>query len=270
MSDEYSKGLARHFLEVAGYAVEDIPTVNDGSSADLFATCPNDSKPAMIVEAKEKEPDKELIRLRDEKLRAGGLHELHAVMAEQSVLNRIMSDAIGQLRSTQNRYPDALKFVFVVCTGFNAETRFEQFKHRVAGIATVVDFSSEGPMQECAFFRDSDFFKYRKILDGVILAKVFGDAESFDTSFYVNCYSSQYPTMRDCKSLHEALGEGFVDIAERADRGEYWSLHDLDGDRSNEAEMLKAVREKYGLSEKVMTMEMKQSGVEVLVPKNND
>lgn len=270
MPDEYSKGLARHFLEVVGYSVEDIPSVSNGKSADLFATCPDDTKPAIIVEAKEKEPDRELIRLRNEKLRAGELHEHHAVMTEQSVLNRIMHNAVSQLRSTQDRYPKALKFIFVTCTGFNAETRFEQFRHRVAGIATVVDFSADGPMRECAFFKDSDFFKYRKILDGVILAKLFGDAESFDASFYVNCYSPQYPTMRDCRSLQEALGEGFVDIAERANRGEYWSLHDLDGDRSNESEILKSVKDKYGLSEKVMTMEMKQSGVEVLVPKNSN
>lgn len=270
MSDEYSKNLARSFLEYLGYKVDDIPSASDRKSADLFASCPRRSKPPLVVEAKEKEPDKVLIQLRDAKLRAGEIHELHAAMTEQPVLNRIMHDAIVQLRSTQERYPDALNFVFVVCTGFNAEARFEQFRHRVAGIATVADFSTDGKIQECAFFRDSDFFKYREVLDGVILAKVFGDAESYEASFYVNCYSPRYSMLRDCESLHESLGIGFVDIAERDNRGEHWSLHDVAGDRSNESEMLKAVREKYGLGEKVMTMEMKQSGVEVLVPKNDD
>jgi hypothetical protein len=264
MTDEASKDLAQHVLETFGYVVHDIPTVPDSRSADLFATCPDSLKPALIIEAKEKEPGPELARRRDEALRSGKQHVFNEALAEQSILNSVMSGAVDQVRSTQARYPDALRCVFIVCTGFNAESRFEQFRHRVAGIATV--FELDGPIGECAFFRDSDLFRYRKILDSVILVKSVGDG--LDASFYVNCYSARYSQMSENKSLQETLKEGFVDIATRDVNGDMWSLHDVAGNRSNETEMLNAVRDKYGLGDKVMTMQMKHAGVEMLVPRS--
>ena len=267
VNDEQSKAIARQFLEYVGYTANDVPTAEGQRSADLHATCPNNEKPPLLVEAKEKEPDKELCRLRDEKLRAGEMHELFAELGEQPVLNRIMDDAIGQLRETQDRYPDALRFVFVVCTGFNAEHRFEQFRHRAVGIATVVDFGENGSLQECYFFRDSDFFKYRNILDGVIFAQMHGDGQGFEASLYPNCYANRYESLRDCEALKAVLCDGFVDVASRSVEGLVWSLHDVAGNRSNEQEMLAAVRTKYNLSERVMTMQMKHAGVEMLVPR---
>lgn len=256
MDDETSKLFVRQFLEVAGYEVVDIPVAKGCRSADLLATCRDGVRPPLIVEAKEKEPGRELARRRTETLKAGKLHELHAVLAEQPVLTRIIDDAVEQLRSSRIEHPDALGFVFVICTGFNAESRFEQFRHRIAGIATIADWGTTRPLQECAFFRHSDFYKHRGVLDGVILAKVFADTTSFQAGLYANCYSPRYSLLRDCLQLQQSLGKGFVDIAEQAEAGDYWSLHDIDGDRSNEAQMLNAARDKYGLSDKVTTLEM--------------
>jgi hypothetical protein len=122
-------------------------------------------------------------------------------------------------------------------------------------------------LQECYFFRDSDFFKHRNILDGVILARQHIDGESIDASVYPNCYSQRYEVLKDCDALKAILCDGYVDVAARADEGHAWSLHDVTGDRVNEQEMLAAVRTKYNLSERVMTMQMKHAGVEVLIPR---
>jgi hypothetical protein len=263
VTDEASKELAQHVLESFGYTVAEIPAVPGSQSADLSATCAAGAKPELIVEAKEKEPSPEVAKLRDAALRAGEIHSFNEALVEQSVLNRVMSGAVAQVRATQARYPNALRCVFTVCTGFSAETRFEQFRHRVAGVARliIVDSKKHG---DCFCFRDSDLFRYRNDLDAIILAKEFSD--SLQVSFYPNCYASGYQQLSGSAALRDALQDGFIDIPERDANGDTWSLHDVPGNRANENEMIEAARAKYGFSGRVVTMQMHHAGVEMLVP----
>ena len=224
--------VIKRFFEGLGYEVEKI-TENNEESPDFFMS---DGKSSYVLELKTKFPSTEEVEKRKQILYSGEIHNVHETVIGKNRLSGIIRKAGAQLK----RYSDenAFRIVWLLATGHLAEPRMLQFEATLYGLAPIV--SSQGA-RDSYFFYNSDFYRFREIIDGAIVS-----TES-EAKLLLNPLSSRYAELKS-SSLPKHLGKAVIDPVELESQGKAY-LVDSDVDRDDKEAVLNYLRKKYGVED---------------------
>ena len=225
----YEPVVNRFFIDL-GYHVEKIAE-SDEESPDFLIF---DDTSSYVLELKTKFPSEAEIEERKELLDAGEIHNIHELIIRKNRLSGIIKKATTQLRGYEEK--DILRIVWLLATGHIAEPRLHQLEATLYGLTTLVDWSNQRACN-CYFFYNSDFFRYRDVLDAAIVS-----TES-EVKLLLNPLSPRYAQIKN-SSLPNHLGKAVVDPIEIEKEGKAFFV-DSDVDRSDKEAVLRYLREKY-------------------------
>ncbi len=220
------------FFERLGYRVERIPEA-DVQSPDFLVF---DGTSSYLVELKTKISSREQALERSKTLEQGEFYRLNEPLIRMNRLSGIIRKAQAQLRE-RKRQDDVLGLVWLAALGHLAEPRMHQFEATLYGSATIVDWTTHRCSGTCYFFSNSDFFRYRSVLDAAIVS---ADSQA---RLLLNPLSGHYEQMKT-SSLIEHLGDAVVDPMVLEAQGKAFIV-DGDIDRKSEEVVLNHLRIKY-------------------------
>jgi len=224
--------VIEEILKAYGYQVEKIPT-SEVKTPDFLVF---DSTSAYLLEVKTKLPSREQIRERKEILHAGEFYQLNEPIIPNKRLTEIIKKAERQLREYKSQ-TEVLRLVWLAATDYLEEARMDQFEATLYGSTCVVDWSTRGRAGTCYFFYNSDFFRFRDVLDAAIVSA------GSKYRLLLNPLSKSYERMKN-SSLACHLHDGVVDPIAIEAQGKAFIV-DGDVDRNNEAEVLAFLQTKY-------------------------
>jgi len=226
---DYEPLVKRFFIDL-GYHVEKIPETDEKTPDFLIF----DDTSSFLLELKTKLPSEAENEERRKLLDAGKIHSIHEEIVRKNRLSGIITKAKNQLESYKEK--DVLRIIWLLTTGHRAELRKLQFESTLYGLDCVGDVTNDRIL-DCYFFHNSDFFRYREILDGAIVA-----TES-EAILFLNPLSPRYVQIKS-SSLPKHLGGYVVDPIEREKNGEAFFI-DSDVNRGDEESVLRYLRDKY-------------------------
>ena len=244
--------VVKRFFGGLGYQVDKIPE-DEAESPDFFIT---DGSSSYVLELKTKFPSLKEVEKRRRILDSGEIHSIHELVIGKNTLSGIIKKAGGQL----SRYydEDVIRVVWLLATGHLAEPRMLQFEATLYGSAPIV--SSQGA-SDSYFFYNSDFYRYREMIDGAIVS-----TES-DAKLLLNPLSPRYAQLKT-SSLPKHLGKFVVDPFELESHGKAFIV-DSDVDRADREAVLNYLREKYGLAD-MMNLTMTYLSGTLTLPDRQD
>lgn len=213
-----------------GYEINKIPETNK-ESPDFFIT---DDTSAYLLELKTKFPSEEEATERETVLSSGEIYNIDEIVTHKKSLSKIIWKAKSQLKNYDTE-EDILKLVWLLAAGHLAEPRLNQFEATLYGSIYLYSIERYG---KCYFFHNSDFFKYREVLDGAIIS-----TES-KGKLLLNPLSPRYNKMKG-SSIIEHFKEGsIVDPIEIENLGQAFFV-DAGINRADEQAVLEYLKQKY-------------------------
>ncbi|MES2721300.1 MAG: hypothetical protein V4624_10475 [Pseudomonadota bacterium] len=255
MTDTFS--VAAQVLEQWGATVTSIPASHKNESDWLaqFGTY------RLLVEEKTKIEEPEATAARAKTLARGEVHGSTLPLGYNNRLSGIVRKAAKQLSSTGQDVAHDGRVVWFTGTGFDAEAKHYQFIGTLYGSTKIFQLNHPG-MKECYFFRNADFFRFGKQLDGAVVAFLHGNTVT--VKLCLNPYSERWESLRDSPfASHFELG--LIDpVAEEA-AGEAY-IADTDQPRSDLDAVIRYLEVKYGL-EHAHNMDMNMASAVVAAPR---
>lgn len=237
--NDYESKVKDWFLN-HGYEINKIPETNV-ESPDFFIT---DDTSTYLLELKTKFPSEEEVNERKTVLSSGEIHNIDEIVTSKKSLSKIIWKAKNQLKNYEKE-ENILRLVWLLSTGHLAEPRLNQFEATLYGSTYLYSIERYG---NCYFFHNSDFFKYREVLDGAIVS-----TES-KGKLLLNPLSPRYKTMKS-SSLIEHFKEGSViDPIEIEKQGQAF-LVDSGINRDDEQAVLEYLQQKHKI-EKIAVINM--------------
>jgi hypothetical protein len=223
------ESTVKRFFEGFGYHVDKIAEATDETPDFLIS----DDTSSYVLELKTKYPSEAESEARKRLLDAGVIHNLHESIIGKNRLSGIIKKAKDQLESHEER---DLRIVWLLAAGYLAEPRMLQFEATLYGLAPLIG-GPNGRTGDCFFFYNSDFYRYRDVLDAAIVS-----TES-EMRLLLNPLSPRYMEMKN-SSLPKRLGGAVADPPELDKNGKAF-LVDSDVDRNDKDAVLGYLREKY-------------------------
>ena len=216
----------------------------------------------LIAEEKTKFEDALAIEARLKTLRAGGVHGQTVPLRSNNRLSGIVKKAVGQLSSTAPDVAHDLRVLWFTGTGFDGEAKHYQLMSTLYGSTRVFELNGDGHHRTCYFFRNSDFYRFRDLLDGAYVTYLTGN--TLTVKLCLNPHSPKWEQLRD-SPFAGRLKNGLVDpVAEEKAGTSY--IVDGDVERSNEGAVMRYLHEKYGLKQ-AMNIDMGMTSAAILVPR---
>lgn len=181
----YAKLLLEHW----GIAVSDIPTSAKGESDFIatFGTC------KVLIEEKTKTDNPDRLLQRNDSLAKGEVHGASTPLVRNNRLSGLVGKAANQLLSSSGQEHN-FRLIWFTGTGIDAEAKFHQFIATLYGTTHICEMNASH-YRRCYFFRNSDFYRYAKIIDGAIVAYVSGS--SISAKLCLNPLSPQFGELRN-------------------------------------------------------------------------
>ena len=240
-------------LEHWGLSVTKIPKGQE-KTPDFLAVA---DKSTYLIELKTKSPNPEVLSKKEIALNADEFFEEHTPMASRNRFSGVIRSATDQLENYDA--DNAIKLVWVHCVGHSAKLRMGRFEKTLYGSASLADLSENGTLRDCYFFTNSDFYRYKCVLDGAILST------PKECKICLNPLSENYKKFQN-SFLCTSLSEGICDPYAREKEGVAYIV-DGDIDRTDTDSVLTFLRKKYG-NEKLMEMPMTYMSMTSSVPKS--
>lgn len=213
-----------------GYEINKIPETNE-ESPDFFIT---DNTSAYLLELKTKFPSEEEVAERETVLSSGEIYNIDEIITRKKSLSKIIWKAKNQLKNHEAE-EDILKLVWLLAAGHLAEPRLNQFEATLYGSIHLFSIERYG---KCYFFHNSDFFKYREVLDGAIIS-----TES-KGQLLLNPLSPRYNKMKGSSIIKHFKKGSIVDPIEIENQGQAF-LVDSGINRADEHAVLEYLKQKY-------------------------
>jgi hypothetical protein len=252
------ESIAAQALATLGAAVEPVPTSNVEES-DWLADFDGYR---VLVEEKDKLDDPEDAQERDAALRSGAVHGQSVPLKYNNRISGIIGKAAGQLASSGANIAHDARIVWFTGVGFDAEAKHYQLISTVYGSTRIIERDSTG-MRQCYFFRSSEFYRYRDIIDGVVASFLIG--ETLTMKLCLNPLAANYVSLKN-SSFASKFVHGLIDPVEEERAGEAFIV-DGDVDRNNPGAVLSYVQKKYGRNP-LMNMDMGITTASVRIPKD--
>lgn len=247
--------MIKHVLEENfGLAVEKIPEC-DRKTPDYFAYADGEQ---YLVEVKEKGSNPEKEQARENALSNGEVFDFSQSVAPQAVLSNIIRSGKRQIAAfvqDQTTY----RLIWVHCNGLGYSATREQILAGIYGAETVVNWGDKDALSgTCYYFRESQFYKYRNELDGVIIS-----CRNSEVQICLNDHSPRYDLIRQTSLVRNFKG-GVCDPPHKDREGTAF-LVDNAVDRRDANAVLAYLKLKYK-AEKLMLMPMQHVEAHVAVP----
>jgi hypothetical protein len=202
----------------------------------------SDKAATYLIEIKDKLPDSEKMERRADVLSRGAIWSDREGLDYSNAISRVVRDGAEQLAAYQDGRVD-FRLVWLLARGHHSGVRLEQIKATLFGCAEIIDEidTEDGPEcvgRPCFYFRESEFYRGRAVLDGAFIAT--------DESclLCINSYSpraNDFVATRFCKSFRP----GVCHPKEQENAGDAF-IADCHTDRNDRDAVLAYVREKYG------------------------
>jgi hypothetical protein len=222
------------YLEQLGYKVIEIPE-GEGRSADLWASTESDQ---LIIEVKSRVDDEEVASiLRD--FPSGKSHVEIGSIARAKAIGRLVEDAVEQLRNSSKTY-SGFWIIWLRSSPLLGVTHSpEQLEAALLGIRwSCVHKKDDFWFAPCYFADRTDFHKFPCIAGAVI---DYGDRGKL----LLNPYSPKLDEFRKTKLFKTFLSGDAVFDARDIDDPRQALVLLIDFDRSDEAQVLKVLEERY-------------------------
>ena len=230
MNDKRIKAGLKTVLEQKGFKVEMIKETTE-PRPDLIAT---DGHIRFLIEIKERY---------GEQYQTTSEFEVRLdKIARKNRLSGISGSAVKQLDA--RRTDQTFNLLWVIADPLDRDIHYEQFRATVFGIRIVIGRrADEGIAKECYYATHSDFYRWREVLDGVMLGNFAG--------MFVNDHSPRYQGLKATRLL-EVFRPAVWDPVELELRGDAFRLGS-DADRNDEDSVKKAIYQQFGV--KVISFE---------------
>jgi hypothetical protein len=226
--------VVKSFFESLGYQVEKI-TESEEESPDFLIS---DDSSSYVLDLKTKFPSSEEVEERRRILDSGEIHNIQETVINKNRLSGIIRKAGEQLSRFDNE--NLFRIVWLLATGHLAEPRMLQFEATLYGTTAVVSSIGAG---DSYFFYNSDFYRYRELIDGAIVST------EKRAKLLLNPLSPRYARLK-ASSLPKHLGTVIVDPVELESQGKVFIV-DSDVDRTDKDAVLSYLRSKYGIPDLV-------------------
>jgi len=226
VTDKKTKAALKKILEDKGFKVELIEETSEKKTPDLLAS---DSHTQLLIEMKE--------RYGTDRSSMDGLDVRLDKVARLNTLSGISKEAAKQLQLHSS--DQMFNLLWLYADPANRNLHYEQFRMTTYGIRIVTGMhAGHGFLKECYYATDSDFYRWRDVLDGVALGNFGG--------MFVNDYSPRYRRFRTTNFV-QLFKSAVCDPTALEQRGDAFRL-DSDVDRRDEEAVKKAIEAKYGVT----------------------
>lgn len=220
----------REYFEGLGYRALKIKE-GDTESADFLISKGSEH---YLLELKTKFPSLDNIKERENALASQGVHVIQEIATRKNRLSGIIKKATDQL-GTHEIPDDFFRMVWLIASGHLAEAQVKQFEATLYGSTTILDKTNERS-GICFFFRNSDFYRFREILDAAIVS-----TES-DATLLLNPFSSHFERLKTAALVNHF--NGGIDPIELEMAGKAFIV-DGDIDRNDTEAVLHFLKTKY-------------------------
>ncbi len=198
----------------------------------------NISEEQHIIELKTKDMSIETHDGIFDKINKDNIHTRAINLTRENKYCKVISKAKSQLES-YDLTTFCYKILWLHSIGIDAHNHMEQFKRALYGIKTLVDFDYKNGARDCYFFTQSDFYRYRNIIDAAFITR-----DGY-LQLCLNPFSENYSQMKK-SVLFQALESGnqLDPIQLEEDNLIYYA--DSNMPRSSTTKGLEYLKEKYG------------------------
>ncbi|MCF7981748.1 MAG: hypothetical protein K9K86_07160 [Pseudomonadales bacterium] len=217
-----------------GFSVEKIPEsdVKGEKRPDFKVTCAGE---IFLIEVKSREDDKNEVIEKKKTLEQGEIYGQHKPLVRKNTVSGIIRDACDQLINYGNQ--NFFRIVWLCAIGDVKDAQFEQFKAALYGKTQMFDLDGDSYHRPCYFYRDSDFFRYRNVLDAAIVSTL---------SQVELCFNPLSPKDTELQnSIFTAIFKDSICDPIKAEAEGYAYIVDSDVDRKDESAVMRYLREKY-------------------------
>lgn len=232
--------LAVEYFRGWGFEISKVPEVNSGRRCDFIISDESDS---YLMEAKKVEESAEPLVVAD----LEGDFELHTkTMAYSAKMTQKVHDAMKQLDNTAKEFEAEYKLIwFNITNRFTDIGDYDRLLSTIYGLRRIscLDESKSRISKGCYYFSRCAFTDY-KDLDAVVVAQNNGFV------LWVNNYASKYEKFLQTglfKSFHSFIRDPSTSLEDK------YIIANCDVDRSNKAEVVKYLFEKYGYTSIIET-----------------
>ena len=250
--------IAVQAFESWGAQVEPLPT-STKEECDWLVSLQSCS---LIAEEKTKFEDALAIGSRLKTLRAGGVHGQTIPLKSNNRLSGIVKKAVGQLSSTAADIAHDLRVLWFTGTGFDGEAKHYQLMATLYGSTRVFELNGDGHHRTCYFFRNSDFYRFRDVLDGAYVTYLTGNA--LTVKLCLNPHSANWEKLRD-SPFAARVKDGLIDPIAEEKEGIAYIVDDEVG-RDDSGAVMHYLHGKYGLVQ-AMNIDMGMTSAVVSVPR---
>jgi hypothetical protein len=188
-----------------------------------------------VVEVKTKEDDAQRGQLLAEATDKGELFEEHMPMGRRNRISGIIGSGVRQLAALAT--DDPLRLLWFMSFGRRAHVYQSQVRGTLLGTTRVLDLQDTSWQRECYFFYHSDFYRWRDLLDGAVIAG------ATSGQLCINPFSPRADRLRR-SALAVAFGPGVLDPA-ALDAADEICTVDGSVDRTDQGAVLKHLQAKY-------------------------
>ncbi len=238
-----------------GFSVEKIPesSVPGEKRPDYNVRLEDET---YLVEVKSREDDPEASKERKEVLNQGEIYSEHKPLIRKNTVSGVIREAHDQLKDYGE--PEWLNLVWLCAVENAQEAKFDQFTAALYGTTQIFDLDGDGLHRTCYFFRNSEFFRYRNVLDAAFVSTV------NQVNLCLNPHSPRFEKVRSSK-LVEKLQSAVIDPIVQESNGEAYIV-DSDINRNDEKAVLNYLREKYS-KPKIIKIDLGWHSGTIQVPK---
>ena len=228
--------LAKDILEQWNFEVTSLPTSHLKKQSDYLVTVDG---LRFLIEEKTKFDDPKREVSRDEKLANGNIHLESIPLVLNNGHSKKITEAVSQLVSS-SKLSHEFRIVWFNAQGRNPEAKYNQFIATLYGTTNISELNSPH-YRRCYFFRNSEFYRHRAILDGAVVT--YQDGDSIKMRFCLNSLSERYNYLRDTL-FTRTFAQAVEDPLKAEENG---TAFVLDGyiDRNDERELLSYLEQKY-------------------------
>ncbi len=231
---------AKEILEQLGVTVHDIPTSKKEESDFLAIFGEN----KVLIEEKTKFEDPQRLKERQGVLEKGEIYASHIPIIRDNRLSGLVKKAASQLDSSSEQEHD-FRLIWFTSTGRDAEAKYLQFIATLYGTTNIIEMNNLPYYRRCYFFRHSNFYRHKEVIDGAIVAYV--DSEtSVSARLCLNSLSPRYKLLRN-SSVILPFGTAIEDPVVIEQEKQAFIL-DGDIDRNDERALLAFIQKKYNTS----------------------
>lgn len=232
MKPDRARSAVMELLRSFGFEVSPIAEDPTRPTADLLAT--QDDR--FLIEVKTREDDPEQLREERAQLATGEIVFSGQPYGYATRASEIIRDGVRQLKAHGSRESE-FRLLWIVSTGRSPSVKDEQFRATLYGTTNIIHLRPSKPMKQAFYFRESAFFRHRKVLDGVVLT---------EADQHQLCINDQSVNSRDLR--RSAIGSlfegGILYPPDLEARGEIY-LVDSDVDRGDSAAVKQFISSKY-------------------------